>query len=73
MALRLEIAKAQLKAFQKDRLFGRCCSGEEITGLAKISQALALIREAQADLATADINNPSQALKEMRESKHNDK
>ena len=53
---RLDVARANITTYQKDRLFFKGEHEKEKEGLAKLASALALIREAQADFAMADLH-----------------
>lgn len=55
MPSRLTLAKAQIKSFKEDISFNRTIGEKEIKGLEKLTQALSLIRQAEADFVNADI------------------
>ena len=51
---RLLIAKRELRAYLSDRLTNRAVMPLEVTGLAKVREALALIDEAQMVISSAE-------------------
>lgn len=63
MPSRLEAIKAQLREVQSDLTFNKLVEPKEVEGLAKLSKAIAIIKEAQADFAEADLKKEGLHIK----------